>query len=247
MKPKSKVMMLAAVSAAILCGALVSGQQLAMAGKNNDTNKNQVGFTDEFFQEDCTFANTGSTPFFILEPNYQLVLSGEEKDGTETELVITVLDETEEVDGVQTRVVEEAESNDGEVVEISRNFFAICEETNSVFYFGEQVDVFEDGQVTHPGEWRAGDGDNKAGIIMPGTILLGARYFQEIADVAMDRAEIVSMDAVVDTGAGEFDGVLKMKETTPLEPGHVEYKYHAKGVGLIQDENLKLDSAGFVS
>jgi len=217
-----------------------------MAGKNAGTKEQQVGFTTEFFQEDCTFTDTGTTPFFILQPHYQLVLSGEEKDGTETELIITVLDDTEEVDGVVTRVVEEEESNDGEVVEVSRNFFVICEETNSVFYFGEEVDVFEDGQVTHPGEWRPDEGDNKAGIIMPGAIMLGSRYFQEIADVAMDQVEIVSMDEVVATPAEVFEHVVKMKETTPLEPGHVEYKYHAKDVGLIQDGNLKLDKAGFI-
>jgi len=81
---------------------------------------------------------------------------------------------------------------------------------------------------------------------MPGTIMLGSRYFQEVApDVAMDRAEIVSMDEVVDTPAEVFEGVVKMKETTPLEPGAVEYKYHAKDVGLIQDSNLKLEKYGF--
>lgn len=247
MNPRSKVMMLAAISVLILGGVLVSGQQLAMAGKKAGTNAQQVGFTTEFFQEDCTFTNTGTTPFFIMEPDYQIVLSGEEKDGTEVELIITVLEDTEEVDDVVTRVVEEEESKDGVVVERSRNFFAICEETNSVFYFGEEVDVFEGDQVTHPGEWRADEGDNKAGIIMPGTIMLGARYFQEIApDVAKDQAEIISMDEVVDTPAEVFEDVVKMKETTPLEPGHVEYKYHAKDVGLIQDGNLKLDKAGFV-
>ncbi len=248
MNSSSKAIVLAVISAAIVVGVIANGQQLALAGGNGGTNKQQVGFTDEFFIEDCTFRETGRNPYFILEPGYQLVLAGEEKDGTEVELVITVLEDTKEVDDVVTRVVEERESEDGEVKEISRNFFAICEETNSVFYFGEEVDVFEDGQVTHPGEWLAGDGDNEAGIIMPGTILLGARYHQETApELAMDRAEIVGMDEVVDTPAGEFDEVVKMKETTPIEPGALEYKFHARGVGLIQDEDLKLEEYGFIS
>jgi hypothetical protein len=60
--------------------------------------------------------------------------------------------------------------------------------------------------VSHDGEWRAfelaedGESFNMPGIIMPGTILLGSRYFQEIApDVAMDRAEIVGMDETVES------------------------------------------------
>jgi hypothetical protein len=247
MDKRTNALLLAAISVVIVSVVLLNGQQLVQAGGNGPTNKQQVGFTDKFFIEDCTFSDTGSTSFFILEPNYQLVLSGEEKDGTKVKLKITVLDETKEVDGVETRVIEERETADGKLVEVSRNFFAICEETDSVFYFGEKVNVFEDGQVTHPGEWLAGDGDNRAGIIMPGTIMLGARYMQEIAPgVAMDQAEIVSMDEVVDVPARVFEDAVKMKETTPLEPGAVEYKYHAKDVGLIQDGNLKLEKYGFI-
>ena len=29
--------------------------------------------------KDCTFTPTGTNPFFILEPNYQLVLAGEDE------------------------------------------------------------------------------------------------------------------------------------------------------------------------
>src|SRR5215211_3697935 len=134
----------------------------------------------------------GRNPFFILEPNYPLVLGGEDA-GEAAQLTITVLNETREVNGTQTRVIEERESVGGELVEISRNFFATCEETNNVFYFGEEVDIYENGMIVdHEGAWLAGEGTNRAGIIMPGTILLGARYYQEIApSVALDRAEII--------------------------------------------------------
>src|SRR5215211_4068444 len=162
-------------------------------------------YTMSFRTENCTFSSTGRNPFFILEPNYQLVLGGE--DTVEAaELTITVLNETREVNGTQTRVIEERESVGGELVEISRNFYAICEETNSVFYFGEEVDIYENGIIVgHEGAWRAGDGTNRAGIIMPGTILLGARYYQEIAPgVALDRAEITDMDKAIQTPSGDF-------------------------------------------
>jgi len=39
--------------------------------------------------------------------------------------------------------VEEREEVDGELKEISRNFFAICREHGDVFYFGEEVDIRE--------------------------------------------------------------------------------------------------------
>jgi hypothetical protein len=49
-----------------------------------------------------------------------------QEDGEMIDLVITVLNETKVVDGIETRVVEERESEDGELVEISRNYFAVC-------------------------------------------------------------------------------------------------------------------------
>ena len=217
----------------------------------NDTEQGETEgeneYTESFRAEDCTFSSTGRNPFFILEPNYQLVLAGGE--GNEAaQVTITVLNETREVNGTETRVVEERETIGGELVEISRNFFTICEETNSVFYFGEEVDDYENGAIiSHEGAWLAGEGENRAGVIMPGTILFGARYYQEIApNVAVDRAEIIDMGEVIQTPAGEFSDTLITRETNPLEPGEAELKYYAAGIGLIQEEDLMLQQYGFV-
>ena len=191
----------------------------------------------------CTMTTAGRNPYFILESGFQLVLEG----GT-SELVITVLDETIEVDGVQTRVVEERESKDGELVEVSRNFFAICEQTNDIYYFGEEVDMYQGGEVSsHTGAWRSGDRDAKFGLIMPGAPRVGMKYYQELAPgVAMDRAEIISLDETFSTPAGEFANSLKTKEGSALNPLEMEFKTYAPGIGLIQDENLLLTQHGFV-
>ncbi len=204
------------------------------------------GFTKDFMIEQCTFSNTGRNPYFILEPGFQLVLEGKQ-EGEEVRLVITVLNETETVNGVVTRVVEERETKDGELVEVSRNFFAICNETNSVFYHGEETDIYENGEiVSHEGAWRAGTDGAEPGIIMPGTVLKGARYFQEMAPgVAMDRAEIICLDAVVETPYGTFEKCLKTKETTLLERGAKDFKFYAPGIGLIKDGTLLLKDVTF--
>lgn len=207
-----------------------------------------AGFTDSFMIERCTFRARGANPYFILEPGYKLILEGE--DGKElVRLEITVLNETKMINGVRTRVVEEFETADSEVVEISRNHFAICQETNSVFYFGEDVDIYEDGEVvSHDGAWKAGEGGARPGIIMPGTLLLGARYFQEVApDVALDQAEILSLSEELETPEGGFEDVLWIRETTPLEPNAKDNKFYAPGVGIIQDGVLQLvwHSPGF--
>jgi hypothetical protein len=76
---------------------------------------------------------------------------------------------------------------------------------------------------------------------LPGTPAVGARYYQEVAPkVAMDRAEIVSISDTAKVPAGTFTGCVRVKETTPLEPGATEYKVHAPGIGLVQDGDLKL-------
>lgn len=207
-----------------------------------DDDEGEDEFSDEFMIESCTFATTGRNPFWIpLVVGWTAEYEGEE-DGEEVGLTITVLDETMTVDGVETRVVEEYETVDGEVAEISRNYFAFCTETGSVFYFGESVDIYEDGEVvSHDGAWMAGVDGARAGIIMPGTVLLGSRYFQEVAPgVALDRAEHTAMGLTVETEAGTFEGCLRVDETTPLEPGDLSVKLYAPEVGLVVDDILEL-------
>ena len=180
---------------------------------------------------------TGASRYFILDPGYQLVL----EDGSER-LVISVLDETKVVDGVTTRIVEERETKNGALVEISRNFFARDPVSGDAYYFGEDVDMYTKGKVTsHEGAWVSGIGGAKFGLMMPGRPAVGARYYQEIAPkVAMDRAEVVSIAETAKVPAGTFKECVRVKETTPLEPGATEYKVHAPGIGLVQDGDLTL-------
>jgi len=210
----------------------------------------QPQFTTQFRLGDCEFETRGVNPYFNLKPGYQSVLEGEE-DGATIRVEISVLREFEtivlpDLGAVKTRVVQEREFEDDELIEVSRNFFAICDETNDVFYFGEDVDIFEeDGTVSHEGAWRAGqpdeDGLAQPGIIMPGTFLLGSRYYQELADgIALDRAEHIEMGLEVTTPAGSFAQCVRVVETTPLEPNSDSEKIYCAGVGLVMDNGNQL-------
>jgi len=193
-------------------------------------------WTKEFHEENCTFSSTGRNRFFILEPGYKLVLESQSE-----KVIITVTDKTRKIGDIETRVIEEYEEQDGVLKEISRNFFAICKEHGDVFYFGEEVDDYEDGKVVrHSGAWRADEKNSKAGIIMPGTILLGARHYQEIAPNAMDRAEIIADDVTLTTPAGTFENCIKVEETSGLDAKDKCYKIYAPGIGMIQDEDMVL-------
>jgi len=197
----------------------------------------------EFPVEKGELAANGRNPYFILEPGYQLVLEG----GRER-LTITVKDEIWMIAGVETRLVEEYETQAGQVVEVSRNYFAISKRTNDLFYFGEDVDIYARGKVVaHDGAWLAGVKGATFGLMMPGQPQLKMRYYQEIAPgVAMDRVEVVGLGETVKTPAGEFKNCLKTEETTPLEPGDIAHKYYAPGIGLVQSDSLKLVKYGKV-
>ena len=226
------------------CMIILSTACSALPQKPNQNNSRQ--FTENLMQESCTFASSGRNTYCILEPGYQMEYEGMEGND-KVRLVITVTNETRKIGNVETRMVIEDESVNGNRIEISRNFFAYCKETGSIYYFGEEVDIYKDGKIVkHEGDWIA-EGPNKAGVDVPGLPLIGARFYQEMAPgAAMDRIEIQSLGETLETPAGTFTNCMKTEETTPLEPGEKEYKTYAPGVGLIQDETALLVKYGFV-
>jgi hypothetical protein len=255
------------VFAVSICIGLTSG--IAIAGDNWQKEgqcRNDCQFTTEFYLDDCGgFSNTGSNPYFSLNPGYQLILESDEEKAE-----ITVLGKTLQVDGVETRVVEERayELDDGEevLVEISENYFAICNRTNDVYYFGElslecdpeETGGFDDNELLcadgsdpdDTGSFLAGEDGGEAGLIMPGTFLLGAKYFQEQywaedpEDSAVDRGENVKMGLTVVTPEGTFGDCVKIIDTNPAEGickrKDGDPKIYCRGVGLVQDEDLEL-------
>jgi hypothetical protein len=208
-----------------------------------DSGAGQQAWRESFGVDAQTLATVGASRYFVLRPGYRLTLEGREH-GKEVRLVVSVLDETRTVGGVETRVVEERETSGGTPLEVSRNYFAIDARTGDVYYFGEDVDTYKNGRLSgHEGGWLHGSQGARFGLAMPGAPSVGLRYYQEQAPgVAMDRAEVVRLGERVATPAGSFEGCLKTKETSPLEPFAKEYKLYAPGVGLVKDGSLELVS-----
>jgi hypothetical protein len=217
-----------------------------------------ASFTRDFRLERCTwspFAN--ENPLFNLRPGLRTVLEGEEEDNgdlIDVRIQITVLREVEPISfttasgrriNLMARVVEEREWKDGELVEVALNWFARCKETSDVYYFGEAVDNYENGQIAnHNGSWRAGVDGALPGLFMPGTFLLGARYFQEIAPaVALDQGENKAMNLTLETPAGTFRGCVQIDDTDALKPdAGADAKFYCPGLGLTRDEDNVLVS-----
>jgi hypothetical protein len=202
-------------------------------------------FIDKFSVKKQDFVSTGGNPYFTLKPGFEQIFEGKE-DGQPARLVITVLNETRVVDGVETRIVEERESVNNQPFEVSRNYFAVDKNTGDVYYFGEEVDMYKDGRVSgHEGSWESGKNGAHYGLFMPANPIQGQKFYQELAPKeAMDRCEVVSLNEKVTVPAGSFENVVKVKETTPLEPDTTEYKTYAPEVGLLADGGLKLVKFG---
>jgi hypothetical protein len=227
------------VSATLIVSAVASG------GSGCGSNDPSCDLESNVNQSVCSSAAGSFTlqidnPYFPLEVGQTWVLEGIE-DGTQLHVQITVLDRTEVVAGVTTRVVEERESEDGELVEVSRNFFAQASD-GTVCYLGEDVDIYENGQVVrHDGAWRAGVNGAAAGVFMPADPQVGmVLELEDAPGVAEDRAEIVALGETLQVPAGTFQQTLRTSECTPLEDGSGETKVYAPGVGLIQDAAIRL-------
>jgi hypothetical protein len=206
------------------------------------------GFTRQFPIASCEFKTTGGNAYFKLTPNRQLYLSnvrcvGDGKCDELVELWITMLPETKVITfehggkqrSVRTRVMEEYETVDGELEEVSRNYVADCSPMHDVYYFGEDVED-GDGRAL-PDAWLAGRNGARPGILMPDrAFLLGSRYYQELADNAKDRGEHTAMGLEIEVPAGVYRGCVEVTETTPLEPGEEAPKNYCPGVGFVRDE-----------
>ena len=147
----------------------------------------------------------------------------------------TVTSSTRMIAGVSARVVRDRGFEDGVLAEDTLDYFAQDKQGN-VWYFGEDSKEIQNGQVVSTeGSWEAGVNGAKPGFIMPASPQVGFSYLQEFAqqDQAVDQAEVLSLNESITVPAGSFTNVLKTKETSQVEPGAVENKFYAPGVGEI--------------
>ena len=203
-----------------------------------------LGWTDAFKTQKCNvWTPTGNNTYWNLIPGHVYKMGGTDKNGDNLKDTVKVLSQVKVMDGIPTRAVNDTVLNGttGELKEIAIDYYSICKDTNSVFYFGENTAEYENGKVTSTeGTWQHGVHGAQGGVVMPGLNLLDARYYQEVAikDKALDQARTFS---VTDNSSPLcHNNCLKVEETTPTEPGVVEYKIYAPNVGLIFDNGLTL-------
>ncbi|HPQ72306.1 MAG TPA: hypothetical protein PKW95_24515 [bacterium] len=216
----------------LLIVAIAVGVTFGCGDDDDDDNDDDGGL--DFDPAD--FQTTVDNTYFPLTPGVVKTFEGEE-DGETLQVITTVLDETETIAGVECTVLIEEEYEDGELKEISHNWFAQETATGDVYYFGESVDEYEDGEVVdHPGSWQVGKEASEPGLIFPGDPQIGDIFNPEGApDLAEESAEIIEMGLDYSAPYGDFTDVIKVEEHDLLED-EVEWKYYAPNVGLIAEE-----------
>jgi hypothetical protein len=182
-----------------------------------------------------------TNPLFPISLTGPRVFTGEDIDPDTGERITTrlesqVLAEQRTIMGVSVTVLEEKAFEDDQLVERALDFFA-QHRNGDVYYFGEEVDNYEDGALKdHHGQWTAGDGDNRPGVLMPANPVRGVTYQQEFATgIAEDMAEVLETNAFISVPAGSFSGCVKTRDFTPLEPGVDEFKWYCPGAGIVRE------------
>lgn len=176
-------------------------------------------------------------PYFPLLPGSTWMYKGV-RDGALERVRTQVLNETKVIQGVTTTVVLDRAYRDGELVEKTYDFYA-QDRAGNVWYFGENTKEYENGQViSTAGSFEAGVDGAKAGIIMLAHPGGGDAYQQEEAiGVAEDEARVLAVGVGAKTPFATFGNCLQTEDFTKLDPGALEYKYYAYGVGnvLVED------------
>jgi hypothetical protein len=148
--------------------------------------------------------------------------------------VVTVTDRPKRILGIDATVVHDVVTEDGELVEDTWDWYAQDKDGN-LWYLGEDTKEYEHGKVkSTEGSWEAGVDGAEAGVILPAEPKTGMSYRQEYyRGQAEDEAEVLSTDELAEVPFGAFDHVLLTRESTPLEPRLLEYKFYARGVGPV--------------
>lgn len=177
------------------------------------------------------FTTNITNKYTTLPAGKKMIYENKTKDGLE-KIEIWVTGETRTVMGVNTLVYFDRVWLNGVLIEDTRDYLAQDLEGN-VWYFGEDVDNYENGQLLdHHGSWLAGVDGAKPGYWMKADPKVGETYRQEYyAGQAEDMATVLSLNERVVVPDGNFTNCLKTNDFSPLDPDLQEHKYYCPQVG----------------
>ncbi len=176
------------------------------------------------------FVSAVDNPYFPLKPGTRWSYRGSDKEGTKSTSEVTVPGRTRKVAGITATALVDRSTEDGKLLEVATEWYAQDKDGN-VWYLGEDVKDLEVGETTSS---LVGQDPLQPGVTMLGKPIPGSchRLSYEKGESA-DRLNVLSASRRVSVPAGRYTKVVQLKQTTPLEPDLIEYRYYARGVGLV--------------
>jgi hypothetical protein len=197
-----------------------------------------------------TFSNPASitNPLFPKSSLDQVIQLGVEGEDT-LRFEVTQLEETHVVawngQQIETRVTHFVAYSNGRILEVAVDFYAQADD-GAVWYFGENVDNYEDGEiVNHEGTWLAGR-DGPPGMIMPANPQVCDVYRPEnIPGLVFEEVTVQAVGLTVDGPRGPVAGSIAVQEQ--LLDGTLEDKVYAPGYGEFRAEVASSDELYFAA
>jgi hypothetical protein len=187
-----------------------------------------------------TYSANVTNEWFPLAPGSVYRYRGV-KDGEPSREVMTVTHRTRTIDGAETIVVKDLLYLRGKLEERTRDYYTQDEDGN-VWYFGEDTaELDSNGRVkTREGTWHAGVDGAKPGIFMYADPRVGQSARQEyLKGQAEDHFAVLRRGVAVEVPFRGFRQALLTKEWTPVEPGVLDHKYYARGIGTVLEQTVK--------
>jgi hypothetical protein len=184
------------------------------------------------------FVSRVTNSYLPLTPGSTFRFRAETSKGSEIG-EIEILKETKIILGITCTVVKDRVYLNSQLIEDTYDWFA-QDKNGNVWYMGEKVDNYVNGVIdNHYGSWEAGVDGAEPGIMMAAVPSPGLHYRQEhYLSQAEDQAQIIGNNHAITVPAGTFNNCIKIRETNPLDPSLLEYKYYASGVGLVKVEKI---------
>jgi hypothetical protein len=180
------------------------------------------------------FTTQIDNPYWPLKPGTRWIVREVDQSGHADTNLITVTSGTKKVAaGITGRIVRDTLLDGNQVVEDTYDWYA-QDPSGNVWYLGEDTAEFKNGTVDRSGSFEAGVHGALPGVIMPASPHVGQTFREEfLRGEAEDQGMVLATDEMVDVPAGHYTHLLMTRETTPLEPDALEYKFFAEGLGQV--------------
>ncbi|PWN04631.1 hypothetical protein DJ010_03135 [Nocardioides silvaticus] len=142
-------------------------------------------------------------------------------------VTVTVLDEPREIQGVTGTAVRTTTTDVGSAADEQTIDWYAQDDDGNVWLLGEG------------GSWEAGVDGAESGLAMPAEPRVGDGWRKEYAEgVAEDQVLVIDREGSASVPYDDLTDLLETEDTSALDPGVVERRLYARGIGLVRAQTV---------